>query len=200
MTVVFMFNVVNRVANVFNIAPEWTIFGREGWRRRVAQWVMSMGLPWHMSLQPLAESEQVKPARDLAMPAEQIGLPAELLSVLWNELNNIPSIRTAVYQLFWTSLTCSKLDSHILRQLVEAVVGKVDSSDKLTSDGLGAFCEGLFHHPFAGAVSNFNAVHVDLTDEEKLDVVFRVSIAAAVEKMRQFHQAVLPSAWKSVVK
>lgn len=190
MTIVFMFNVVNRIANAFDIAPEWAMLGRVGVGRRIAQWIMSIGLQWHMSLEGLGDIGHENIAVDLIYPALELGLPVQRFSAIWPELNRDPSVRTAIYQLLWVSLTCSELSGEFLRRCVEVVMPAPGVSPTTFSDPLSEYCAVVFFRPFQFSPSNYPAKRLGLTEDQKLDVTFRIAIAAAFEKMNQYQQAV----------
>jgi hypothetical protein len=189
MSVVFMFNVVNRIANAFDIAPEWAMFGRIGIGRRIAQWIMSIGLPWHMSLDGLDETKLRIIAFDLVVPAHEAGIPVQHYAAIWPEIKRHPSLSTAIYQMLWASLTCSELSGELLRRCVESVTRTTRDSPILSTDMLSQYCAAIYFHPFRFLSADYPAARLGLTEDQKLEVTFRIAIAAAFEKMHQYQQA-----------
>jgi hypothetical protein len=101
-TVILLFNVVNRIADAYGLQPEWARVRRTERLRRWTRWLMSVGLPYQM---PLAsdghrDSESLTPHVIECLTLLQV----ESVSPIWRLLRHVPTIEIAIYQLLSASI------------------------------------------------------------------------------------------------
>src|SRR5688572_2060498 len=107
LSVMFMFNVVNRVANAYDLMPEWERLTASGWRRTKLTELMSMGLPLLMPLESDAGGAEAE-APPLEPLIRQWGISQP--SPMWKQFRIFPSVELAIYRLMWVSINYCETD------------------------------------------------------------------------------------------
>ena len=174
-TVLFLFNVVNRVANAYGLKPEWDELRRSERLRRWTRWPMSIGL----SRQMLLDADDSPPVDSLT------GKLAECLQLLqvtaisstWQLFECVPANEVAVCQLLLVSLQCP--DNRQLNLLLpdssqsDNPIGGSDPTERQLSDLMAT-------PPRPGADLLTTLRRFGLTEASIADAVLRASLLAAI--------------------
>ena len=176
--VTFMFNVVNRIANLFDLQPEW-----HRWRctqaiRNLTQRLMAFGLPHQMNLADEFQSVESTSHIDTLLP--KFGI--ESISPIWEKFHRLPSVEFAIYQLMLTAIRYSSQHQQLIQEVNAAC--KVESQDGSSRSRLPQDIEiwqRLYAAPYKLGGIEWSNSNPD--DETQLDMVFWVAILAAIHKL-----------------
>ena len=177
LVVTFMFNIVNRIANLYDLQPEW-----HKWRvtesiRTSSQSIMAAGLPFQM---PLAdERQEVQCSPNIAELLCNFGVDS--VSPIWKQLSALPTVAFAIYQLMWIAIRYSR-DSVVLIQ--EAMDGCLNQPSSVncqeTNRIVSQSCRQLYAEPFKSCE---DWSRLDISERTKLDLAFWVALLAAIHQL-----------------
>lgn len=186
LAVTFLFNSVTRIANAYDLDPEWARLGRSKLLRRAIRRFFTLALPWQMTLEDDEQQDQERRAGQIQDLLSALGLKS--ISPIWRELGRIPTLYRAIYQLLWVSIQCSELDDDILALITSRCIdigegnGNAQSvPSEGTVDEALQFAARLFAQPHAINSYDVTKLRRSGFDEKQiLDFVFRVSLLAGV--------------------
>jgi hypothetical protein len=176
--VTFMFNIVNRVANFYSLQPEWTELRRSNAVRSLTRPLMSFGLTTQMPLanDPKETDEDVFPNVEPLL--HHFGVKE--VSLLWQGLDTLPSVRMAIYQLLWTAVNCSETDSEYTDAVTQECLGTAKGPHhEMANSEMSAWAE-LYATPHRFSISAWPML--EISDGTTVDILFRVSLLAAIHK------------------
>jgi hypothetical protein len=179
LVVTFMFNIVNRIANFYNLQPEWTELRRTKALRRLTRTLMSFGLRTQM---PLANDRKAADESDFPIVEPLLHhFGVKEVSPLWRQLAALPSVGVAINQLLWVAVNCSETDSKLTDTVTQACLGAppTGSYHEIADSELSAWAE-LYAAPHRFSSSALSML--EIADATKLDILFRVALLAAVHK------------------
>jgi hypothetical protein len=180
LVVTFMFNAINRIANVYGLQPEWVSFRRAEPTLRTTRALMALGLRLQMPLEN-DSWDIVEPAYPELTPLlHQFGVSD--VAPLWHRLVILPQLVTAIYQLLWVSVHCSDADNGLLDTVMqESLAYQCAADNTAASNQPKSIWSQLFAKPYTVGPS-------DVAGEigpagTTLDVAFRVAMLAGVHKL-----------------
>jgi hypothetical protein len=179
--VMFMFNVVNRIANAYGLLPEWNSLRRTETVRHATGKLMSVGVSYQM---PLVNDDDEESGASLVPFIESLLHEFHIVAVspVWQQLQFLPSVERAIYQLLSVALSDSNTDSAYFHQVTQDCIGLSEGTSGLPApDSHLAIWRLLFAEPHK--ISHTDLSNLELSAEAKLDLVFRVSMLAGINKL-----------------
>ena len=175
LSVVFMFNIVNRLANFHQLEPEWTAPIESAWTREWVRGLLAWGVGLQMSLASdvndrsmLANEEKVKTL------VATLGVPKP--SDVWGTMRDLPSPFRAIVDIVAKTAGCNGLP-RLMRdpkcryefQLENERVEQPEIWDR------------LFSHPWT--VEDDMGEKMGLSREQEVDFLFRIAVLASIAKL-----------------
>ncbi|MEQ1828519.1 MAG: hypothetical protein ABL921_21330 [Pirellula sp.] len=177
LAVTFMFNVVNRIANLFELQPEWHSWRLNGAIRTASQAMMAIGLPHQMPIGN--ESQQVLLAPKIAELL--CNFRVVKVSPIWGQLKALPSIEFAIYQLMSIAIQFSSGSPGLIDEVTDSCLCHFGNTlDDASVQPISRCCRQLFLEPFKSCDA---WSRLDLSDRTKLDIAFWVSLLAAIHQL-----------------
>lgn len=176
--VTFMFNVVNRIANFYELQPEWNRLRRSETIRNISQRIMAASLPFQM---PLADEQQE--VHTLPQIADYlIAFGVERPSPVWQCLRIVPSVEFAIYQLMMVATKFSKRSSDLIREVTDVCLDRPPTTPPhlLARESLDLLVR-LFREPHRMAGVDRSALALD--EQTIMDLIFWVALLAAVHQL-----------------
>ncbi len=180
LAVTFMFNIVNRIANAYDLQPEWVALRRTESIRRITRSFMAFGLPFQMPLSNDSKEASEPLCTHVYSFVRHFGF--DEVSPVWQQLCVLPSIEVAIYQLLWVAVNCSDTDDELLDAVTQTCLGPPEAicppktADAHLSVWKQMFAEPYNPFPFEASVSA-------ISTGVKLDIVFRVALLASIHKL-----------------
>jgi hypothetical protein len=180
--VTLMFNIVTRIANAYDLEPEWIGVRRGAGLQRVTRALMALGVRWQM---PLREDDNEPTEVGLTQVESQIrqfGL--DPTSSLWRHLDALPTIEVAIAQLLSAAAHGSLAEQQSVDETPRDCLQHVGASVKLERADRGlSVWNRLDAEPEKVTHATIAALELDASIE--IDMVFRVALLAALKKLNR---------------
>jgi hypothetical protein len=182
--VIFMFNMINRIANAYDLQPEWNGLRSSKLGNRIGQAVMASGLPYVMPLQEIetADSEPTDFARSL----QKFGF--RRIGNVWREFEAQPRLAIAIEQLLIASGWYCEQDNGELDQITKMLLADADPELPATEAGEPQealqVARILIHEPYRFCRSDREYLAANGWSQRRiLDLFFRAAMLAGVSKI-----------------
>jgi hypothetical protein len=179
LAVTFMFNAINRVANAYDLAPEWETLRRTDLIQTFTRRFMAFGLPLQM---PLA-SDNIAITEPVHSPISSLlhHFGVDSVSPVWQQLHLLPRVEMAIHQLLRATLNYSRTDDRLLNAVTrECLISHANGNVVQAGEQSMPFWSQLYVEPYNASRSSFAVLPDERT---KIDVTFRVALLAAIHKL-----------------
>jgi hypothetical protein len=177
LAVTFMFNIVNRIANAFELVPEWNSVGHTDWFRSRMHAIMSFGLPMLMPLDYDPQEPVPCSAPFIEQLLHEFGIDHP--SGIWQQLGALPTVEFAIYRLLWVGVHCCETDQRTIEKLLCA---QEDEDAERAAGRRNPFWKERVDAPYLRPQDV--ATLCKGTDEgTKVDLAFRVALLAGTNTL-----------------
>ncbi len=177
LAVTFMFNIVNRIANLYDLQPEWHKWRLTESIRTSSQSIMAAGLPVQM---PLAEECQEVPCSP-KITELLWNFGVDSVSPIWKHLSALPTVEFAIYQLMWIAIRYSRDSVELAQDATDGCLNQPSSVNcHETNRIVSKCCRQLYAEPFKSCE---DWSRLELSERTKLDLVLWVALLAAIHQL-----------------
>lgn len=182
-SVTFVFNIVNRLANFYGLTPEW-LLPREG--RIVATWrqsLMAFGVSQQMRINmPQSQgNDETDPRRLECIEQLLLRMGGMTLSRTWKLLKCIPAVETAIFQFVSVVANNSRSDEVSLMQATQAAQGDFGEPNVGPEAAAHALWRCLYDEPYRLRTKDSECLLFDTGS--LIDHVLRVTVLAAANRI-----------------
>ncbi len=175
--VTFMFNIVNRIANLYDLQPEWHRWRLTESIRTASQSIMAAGLPSQMPL--TNECQEVQCSPKIAELLCNFGV--HTASPIWTHLSALPTIEFAIYQLMWIAIRYSRDSVELAQDATDGCLNQPSSVNCQEANRIvSKCCRQLYAEPFKSCE---DWSRLELSERTKLDLVLWVALLAAIHQL-----------------
>jgi hypothetical protein len=176
LAVTFMFNIVNRIANFYNLQPEWTQLRRTERLQRITRPLMAFGLLRQMPLTPDQSESGVFLDESIKTLLNELGV--DQVSSVWSQLHVLPPVELAIFQLLSVAVYETATSDSLLDKVTRDCLDFAQQSDSPVADTIWT---KLFSEPHK--MSRQDVDELAMESRTKLDVVYRVALRSSIAKL-----------------